>query len=557
MILSLEGHLFDSGLINKILDVIEEEEGGMELKECFFPPHSSSERILSSVVLHVTAGTDAKLKLIEAKIQALVDLIPRSEATMVRVDEPDVDDVGPGGRAQVTDPKRQHQVLLLGAGRVSQCLVEFLGGSNENVFVTVASDVEKDARRVAAAALKGRHVVLDAANEVQKLSGLVEEADLVISLLPAPMHPIVAQECILHKSDLVTASYESEEMRELQLRALGAGIVILNEVGLDPGLDHMSAMKIIDDVKFRGGAITKFASVCGGLPAPEAANNPLHYKFSWSPRGVIRASQNPARYRWEDRMVRVPGSELLASAAPFVDAWSELGLECLPNRDSLLYEKAYNIQGASTVFRGTLRYRGFSKLMDIFQNAGLFDSVVTGHDTWSKVVDMLRMKRGGFENLRDFFEACADEDVDAACRAMDTLEWLGVLDGVKVDDKALVVDAFCDLLEQRLCFEEGERDMVVMHHTIEAAFENGCDEIHVSSLQVFGDSKGSAMAKTVGYTAAASAELILDGALRDERGLLLPTSEHVYLPVLEKVAKRGIVFEESASVVNHTAEHKA
>lgn len=544
MTVSLEGHLFDSGLINQILDVIEQYGSGVEFKDCIFPPPSGRTKSKSNVVLKINCADELSLGLVERKISALIDLIEKAEASVVRIDHPQNGETNHFGRAYVEGPKLEKRVLLLGAGRVSKSFVEYLGRSG-NVVITVASEKEEEARDAASAAEKGKHVTMNVVDDVQRLSALIDDSDLVVSLLPAPMHPPVAMECIVHKTDLVTASYESKEMRSLNDRAKNANIVILNEVGLDPGLDHMSAMKIIDNINARGGNVTFFSSVCGGLPTPEAAHNPLKYKFSWSPKGVIRASQNDARYRWEGRVKEVQGKQLLQSAAPFLDSWLNLELECLPNRDSLDYEEVYGIHGAPTLFRGTLRYRGFSSMMNIFQNMGLFDSTIAQAKTWVDLVDELRARRGGFENVLDFVLACSDDDPDEADRALCALEWLDMLGEKPVAKPSTVVDAFCDALEQKLVYEEGERDMVLMHHKIEATFEDGREEQHDSSLQVFGDASMSAMSKTVGFTAAASAELILVGALKAERGLLLPTNRKVYLPVLESLEDEGIVFDEN------------
>jgi alpha-aminoadipic semialdehyde synthase len=546
MIISLEGHLFDSGLINQVFDVIESNECGVDLQRCVFPPRSTGGRSKkSAVLLRVTSSDEAVLSRVESKIGALVDVIEKAEAAMVRVDHGRT--TSQRSPASVQDLKKEKKVLLLGAGRVSRSLVDLLGRSGDKV-ITVVADNEEEARGVASVAEKGRHVGLNVKNDLQRLSELIEGSDIVISLLPAPMHPPVALECIMHKKDFVTASYESEEMRAMNDRAKDVGIIILNEVGLDPGLDHMSAMKIIDDIKSRGGTVTCFSSVCGGLPAPEAADNPLKYKFSWSPKGVISASQNDARYRWEGKVMEVRGHELLQSAAPFVENWPDLHLECLPNRDSLHYEKVYSIAGADTIFRGTLRYRGFSSLMNVFRNMGLFDTTPTQGKSWEEVINMLRNKRGGFLSVNDFVQACAEEDLDEARRAIETLEWLGILAGNSVSNSRSVVDAFCDVLESKLQYQQHERDMVAMHHTIEASFENGSEERHYSSLQVFGDPKMTAMSKTVGYTAAVSADLILSGSLRGERGLLLPTVQKIYEPVLAALDLEGVSFEESVSV---------
>jgi alpha-aminoadipic semialdehyde synthase len=250
--------------------------------------------------------------------------------------------------------------------------VDYLG-CNKHRKIIVASNDKHEAKAVAALAQRGRHAHMDIDNDPARLQMLIDESDVVISLLPAPMHPRIAEMCIDAKTDLVTASYESLEMRKLQESAKEAGIKILNEVGLDPGLDHMSAMKMIDEIRDRGGHVVSFASVCGGLPAPEAAaDNPLHYKFSWSPRGVITASQNDAQYLWEGRIIKVSGNELLANAAPFVDAWPELHLECLLNRDSLHYQSTYGLDKAKTLFQGTLRLPWFLFIDAYIQDNGFF-----------------------------------------------------------------------------------------------------------------------------------------------------------------------------------------
>jgi len=239
MLLSLEGHLFDSGLINQILDVIEGQEAGVQFEQVMFPPSALSHSTKSTVLLRVAANDEDRLKKIESKIHALVEVIEKAHGTVVRVDQPvDEETDHPAAAtspAQVTGPTLEKRVLLLGAGLVSKSTVQFLGRSDD-VRIIVASDNEEDARDVMAAAeAKGHHVGIDVINDVHHLSELVEDADLVISLLPAPMHSAVAQECILRRTHLVTASYESDEMRKMRDRAVENGVIILNECGLDPG----------------------------------------------------------------------------------------------------------------------------------------------------------------------------------------------------------------------------------------------------------------------------------------------------------------------------------
>lgn len=556
MMISLNGHLFDSGLINKILDVAEFHGHGVSFEQCNLPPRCGSSTMKSSVLLNIQADDESALNLLESEIRCLVDFMQSAEAEYVRLDyQNDCNAVQTSSNiATVEGPKREKRVLLLGAGHVSKSFVDLLSRSTDS-SITVVSDNEEDARAVADTASKGHAVGMDIMNNLHLLSDLIEESDLVVSLLPAPMHPSVALECILHQRNMITASYESEEMRALHDRAKEAGIVILNEVGLDPGLDHMSAMKIIHEIQHRGGKVTRFSSVCGGLPAPEAANNPLQYKFSWSPRGVIRACGNPASYCRDGKVINVSSEDLLRSAEPS-EVFSELDLECLPNRNSLHYEDIYGINGASTLFRGTLRYRGFSNLMRTLQQMGLMSDNVTAASTWDELLAILGETSGAsFANLNSFVLSCAESDNAEADRALACLSWLGMIGECKIAKGIPVVDSFCAALQRRMTYSANERDMVVMHHTIEAVFDDGTEESHLSSLKVFGDSTHSAMSKTVGFTTAASAELILSCTLEDERGLVIPTIPKVYLPILESVAKEGIVFEES--MISNASKNRA
>jgi saccharopine dehydrogenase-like NADP-dependent oxidoreductase len=332
----------------------------------------------------------------------------------------------------------------------------------------------------------------------------------------------------------------------IYLSAEEAGIAILNEMGLDPGVDHMSAMKIIDDVHERGGEITSFSSVCGGLPSPEVANhNPLLYKFSWSPMGVMKASQNAAVYRKDNQLVVIDGADLLASAEPF-DAWKSLNLECIPNRDSLVYGEKYGIESAATIFRGTLRYQGFSSLLHVLKNMGLLDNKGTGAVSWYDALDDLR-KQGGHADLRKFVLACAGGDRDLGLRAYNCLSWLGLKEHTPVSEPSSIAKSFCDVLQQHLQFEEGERDMVLMHHDIRAVFGDGSNETLSCSMELYGDDRMTAMCKTVGFTAAIGTKLILEGGITN-KGLLLPTSKDVYTPSLELLREEGIIFNEHRHV---------
>ena len=234
----------------------------------------------------------------------------------------------------------------------------------------------------------------------------------------------------------------------------------------------------------------------------------------------------------------------MRSALPFTHVWPELGLECLPNRDSLKYESIYGIEKATTLFRGTLRYQGFSSLMSVFQRMGLFQNIPAGGQAWGDVLK--RLQTGN--NLDDFLLGCASGDADRADAAKAALMEWNMLDGpTSVAHPNSLVDSFCAVLEEHLKFGDHERDMVAMHTVIEASFDGGPTEVHQSNLLVFGDDAMSAMCRTVGFPAAAAADLVLSGVLKSDKGLLLPSDPCIYNPILAALAKEGIVFEESVA----------
>jgi saccharopine dehydrogenase-like NADP-dependent oxidoreductase len=248
---------------------------------------------------------------------------------------------------------------------------------------------------------------------------------------------------------------------------------------------------------------------------------------------------------------------LLQNAAPFFDGWDDLQLECLPNRDSIQYEKTYGIENAKTIFRGTLRYRGSSSLMNTFQNMGMFDALPTGEMSWNELLDMLRMQKGGFESFDAFLLACADNDKDVAQRAKECLEWFGMTGTSPTPKAESVIDLFCSVLEEKLQYGPDERDMVAMHHSIDAQFEDGSIEHHQSSLRAFGTPSMSAMCKTVGYTTGAATDVMLSGVLDGQTGLLLPVSRVIYKPILDAVEREGIVFSESVTVEPSLTDQRA
>jgi saccharopine dehydrogenase-like NADP-dependent oxidoreductase/5'-deoxynucleotidase YfbR-like HD superfamily hydrolase len=447
------------------------------------------------------------------------------------------------------------RVLLLGSGRVAAPVVDYMLRSQDN-FLLVASaelDQAKDLiRKYPAARAAATHLdVTDASS----LDGLVQDKDLVISLVPAVFHARVVSSCIKFKKSVVTASYISPELRALEEQVKAAGILVLNEMGLDPGIDHMSALEIIHGVQAKGGKLLSFRSVCGGLPAPEAANNPLGYKFSWYPKGVLLACLNAAKYRENGKTVEVPGDRLLTTTS-HLELAPCFSFEVLPNRDSLSYCTSYGLEDVQTMFRGTLRYKGYAEVMSSLYQLGLFDTKPTEllaatppPISWPNllrkllaIADSAPLEPAIVAKLK-LAEAA---DRHRAARALGALRWLGMLDAASaVPLKGSPIDSLCALLESRLTFGRDERDMVVLSHEFLIAWPDK-QEQRTSTLIAYGEKDGySAMAKTVGLPLAISAQMILDGRLK-RVGVLAPFTADIYAPVMAALHAEGVSFSESS-----------
>ncbi|MEI7663188.1 MAG: saccharopine dehydrogenase C-terminal domain-containing protein, partial [Bacteroidota bacterium] len=259
------------------------------------------------------------------------------------------------------------KILILGSGLIARPIIQYL--LSKNYLVTVASNTPDRSDAMIAGHVNGTSVLWDATDE-DSLDRMIAAHDIVVSLLPYIFHVMVARHCVTHKTNMVTTSYVKPEMYALDSAAKEAGIILLNEMGLDPGIDHMSAMRIIDKVHDQGGAVLEFYSICGALPAPEAANNPFRYKFSWSPKGVVLAGNNDAVYLQHGNIVERPTRDLFKN--PFSVNYPEIGeLEVYPNRDSLAYKEIYGIPEAKTMFRGTFRYKGWCETLDAMKQLNL------------------------------------------------------------------------------------------------------------------------------------------------------------------------------------------
>ena len=435
-------------------------------------------------------------------------------------------------------------ILVLGAGMVAGPLVRHLLDHGHRL--TVTSLELEDAVGLIGGHERGTPLTVDLADEAA-LDRLVADHDLVISLVPYRFHPLIARRCLARGRHLVTASYVAPEMAALDAEARAAGLVFLNEIGLDPGIDHMSAMRVIGDVQARGGTVTAFRSYCGGLPAPEANDNPFGYKFSWSPQGVLLASRNGATYLKDGRTVETAPARLFRDMH-LVAVPGGGDFEAYPNRDSLAYREIYGLgEGVRTLLRGTLRNMGWCDTMFHLRGVGLLDAdprPAAGLD------------RRGY--VRALLDAAPDEDLRAAAaRRMGlcpealppaNLAWLLADDDAPAGaDEAAPLEVLGAAMLDRLAYAPGERDMVVLHHEFEAAFPDGRAERTTSTLVDHGIPGGdSAMARTVSLPAAVAARLILAGGIA-RRGVLRPVHPEIYGPVLDELDGLGIVCSEETT----------
>ena len=444
-------------------------------------------------------------------------------------------------------------ILVLGAGMVARPLVRYLL-EQDDFRLTVASRTVSKAEKLVSNHPKGEARALNV-TDTDALKQLISSSDLVISLLPYAHHMKVANYCIQHKKPMVTTSYVSAEMQSLDEKAREASIIILNEIGLDPGIDHMSAMRIIHGVQHRGGEITSFRSYCGALPAPEAANNPFRYKFAWSPRGVVLAGKNDARYLENGREVYVPGEKLFEDSTTLtVEGLGEFAV--YPNRNSLGYIEKYGISSTKTMFRGTLRYPGWCETWVSLGRLGLLDekerelkslsyreftASLIGRSSAAETAPPHSMKTAVGEHLQ------LDENSPVLAR----LDWLGLFSEESLPmDRGSALDVLSALLLDKLTYEEGERDMVVLHHEFTGKYPGNKRERITSTLIDYGKPGGdTAVARTVALPAAIATKLILQGRI-DLKGVLIPTAPEVYEPVLGELEKLGIVCTEKTEPLN-------
>lgn len=428
------------------------------------------------------------------------------------------------------------KALVLGSGLVAQPIIRYL--LDHNIKVTVASNTPERAEKMINGHPEGHNIDWDIGN-TDKLSEMISENDIVISLLPYLYHVKVAKLCISHKKNMVTTSYVKPEMKALDQDAKDAGIIILNELGLDPGIDHMSAMRIIDYIHNKGGKVEEFYSFCGALVAPEVEKNPFKYKFTWAPKGVVMAGNNDGNYLRHGKTTYIPTQDLFKK--PLKVNFPDIGeLEVYPNRDSLPYIDLYGIPETKTIMRGTFRYDRWCENIDAMKSCGLLSD---------KKLDLRGLSYG--EMLGELVGAVSLSDVrDAAAKhlgiridspVLDAFEWLGLFSGVSMDrQEDSPFEVVSDLMLSKMMVGEKERDMVVMQHTFLASYPDGKKEVIKSRMLDFGSLEtDTSIARTVALPAAVGVRMILEGEIH-VKGVHIPVIPEIYNPILDALEHMNI-----------------
>jgi saccharopine dehydrogenase-like NADP-dependent oxidoreductase len=443
------------------------------------------------------------------------------------------------------------KILILGAGLSSSSLIKYLlEQSNEyNWKIRVGDMSLETATKKIENHENGEAVKFDVFNKQQRDEEM-ENTDIVISMLPARFHHLVAEKCVESGKHMITASYVSDEVQALHDEAVRKELLLLNEIGVDPGIDHMSAMKIIDEIKVKGGELISFKSSTGGLVAPEFDNNPWNYKFTWNPRNVVVAGQSVAQYIDHGKYKFVPYNQLFTRTEKITVL--DVGeFEMYPNRDSLSYRETYGLKDIPTILRGTLRRPGYCAGWNIFVQLGATD------DTYSiKHSENLTYREfiNSFlpYNISDTVERklCDFLEIELESETMSRLKWLGIFDESKIGiPNATPAQILQKLLEEKWALGAEDKDMIAMQHQFEYILHGKKKQI-TSSLVVKGKNQiHTAMSITVGLPVAIATKLFLTGIIK-QKGVIVPTMKDVYEPVLKELEEYGIVFVEEETYLD-------
>jgi saccharopine dehydrogenase-like NADP-dependent oxidoreductase len=438
-------------------------------------------------------------------------------------------------------------ILIIGAGKSASYLIKYFldKAKAEDLHITIGDINIKNARKLIGNHDHANVIPLDVFDKESR-SNAIKVADIVVSMLPARLHIEVAKDCVTHSTHMVTASYVSPEMQALDSSAKNKNLVFMNEIGVDPGIDHMSAMQVIDDIRDKGGEIILFESFTGGLVAPESDNNLWNYKFTWNPRNVVVAGQGgAAKFLQEGTYKYIPYHRLFRRTE-FLDVEGYGRFEAYANRDSLKYQSAYGLNSAKTLYRGTMRRVGFSRAWQMFVLLGMTDDSYTIDDS---------------ENMsyRDFINAflpySPTDSVELKFRhqlkidqddiVWDKLEELDVFNPKKMVGlvKATPAEILQKILMDSWTLDENDKDMIVMYHKFGYALNGEKHQIDSTMVAIGEDQTYTAMSKTVGLPVAIATLAILNGKIKTP-GVQIPIAKEVYEPILKELKEFGIEFQE-------------
>ncbi|KAL6714302.1 hypothetical protein ACLMJK_007725 [Lecanora helva] len=440
------------------------------------------------------------------------------------------------------------RILVLGSGMVAPPCIEYLLRNEKNT-ITVACRTLSTAQTLVRGRARAKAISLDVTS-LAELESQIALHDLVISLVPYIYHVAVIKFAIKHKVNVVTTSYVSDAIRELDGPAKEAGIVVLNEVGVDPGVDHLYAIKKISEVHSKGGKIKEFYSYCGGLPAPEHANNPLGFKFSWSPRGALLSQYNSAHFLSGGEKIEISKQDLMGFAKPYfvLDGYNFVAY---PNRNSVPFSDFYGIPEATTVIRGSLRYEGNPAFVKALIDLGWLDTQhkdwlqAGSSPSWAQVMQKAIDAKGSDEQslIVRVKEICNFPTETESERIISGLRWIGLFSNTEATLRGgNLLDTLCAQLEKELSYRLGERDLVMLQHKFVVEWADGREETATSTLELYGDPNGyPAMAKSVDVTCMIATQLLLDRhRALNVPGVLAPYHEDICDPIRKLLEKEGI-----------------
>lgn len=440
-------------------------------------------------------------------------------------------------------------ILIIGAGRSASSLIQYLlnKSEKENLHLVIGDLSLALAEKKTNNHPNATPIALDILDENQRKKA-IQNATIVISMLPAHLHIEVAKDCILYKKHLVTASYISDAMQELDAVAKENNLIFMNEIGLDPGIDHMSAMKVIDEITAKGGKMLLFESFCGGLVAPESDTNIWNYKFTWAPRNVVLAGQGgAAKFIQEGAYKYIPYVNLFRRTE-FLQVEGYGKFEAYSNRDSLKYRSVYGLDNVLTLYRGTIRRVGFSKAWNMFVQLGMTDDsyVMEGSEEMSYR-----------QYVNSFLPYHPTDSVEIKMRLIlkidqDDIMWDKLLEldlfnrdkkvGLKNATPAQILEK---ILSESWTLQPDDKDMIVMYHKFGYEINGKKEQIDSKMVCIGEDQTYTAMAKTVGLPVAMATLLILNGTITTP-GVQLPIRKEVYLPILKELEEYGVIFHEQS-----------